>query len=122
MSLDNPTFSNEAEPSRLEAEVARLAGALRRAEDAYAELKPRYDELRRECPSVRVRETRTLQGIGNLRDDLQIARAQLLYYRGEGPRPKTWIGLVDGKMPMSFIAALAEQSRAEVGRQDQSEP
>ena len=122
MTLEDLSSEGSAKLAAQEAEVLRRGSVLRAAEAAYSSAKPQFDAQRRTYPSVLQEEIRMIQGLGRVRDDLQLARAELLHLRGEGPCPKTWVELVDGKMPMDFTATLAEQSRAEVGRLDSIEP
>ena len=97
--------------------MLRLQNVVRDAEAAYAEKKPRFDAVRKTYPKAQQEEAGMLQGIGSTRDDLQLARAELLYLRGEGPRPRKSVDITDG-MSLSIKATLAEQSRAEVGPLD----
>ncbi len=79
--------------------------------------KPRYDELRRDSPAVHEEEAQAIRAIGAARDDLHLARAALLYFKGERPRPKLYIEL-DGTPVMDIKAAIAARSRAEAGPLD----
>jgi hypothetical protein len=115
------TSARSPELTALEARIASLVDEIRDAKARYAADKPRFDRTRREHPGVAEEETAAIRGIGRLRDDLQLARAELHYLEGKGPRPRAWVDSPDGAVPLSIRATLAEQSRADAGRLDYTE-
>lgn len=119
MSDPDLTPADREELARLEVEVPRLERLISLSEAGYADKRPRFEAGRKSFPPLREEEVRAIQGLGQTRDDLQLARADLHYLQGKGPRPNKSIELRPGELPpLNFQAALAAQSRAEVGHLD----
>jgi len=92
----------QAELVRLEAELPRLEAELARAEARYAEDRPRYEAQRREYPKVREEEMLAIQGIGRIRERIELTRAKIAHLRGEGPPADTASVVVDDRAARSI--------------------